>query len=436
MTGKKLLWAAGLMLCWAVAPTVLSTYWGFQDYFQDWASARNWWEDVPIYSPHSQTVPRYLGVDFEHLGDHKLYSIVATVKANAHPPSSVLIYIPFALVPYRLSFLLWNLVSVGCMAAAVAILVRELAIALSPRALALLAVLGFAGGPVFEQMFFGQSNTLTLLFLVLAWQANRKGRQTWEGCFLGAAIALKLYPLVLLAVPLGGRRWRSLAAALATVIGFVGLSLALFGPDIWSDYARIGLPEAVAWSDLWANASLSAFWRKLFLSQNKGIPVALHCPIAFWIGYVLSLAAVGLTTLGVILRTRSGRPDAGYSVASCAMLLLSPTCWPHYFLAAILPLALLWPACRQAVRSRRAFVTCLILLFLPPGAYLLLCGIGWDDTTFLLDPFRTITGVAMQTYALLGIWLLAVMDERGRLTARRDLAEPSHGSPDGQPLAA
>lgn len=97
MTGKKLLWALlGVLVCWTLLPTMLSYGWGFQDYFQDWASARNWWEGIAVYSPHHVTVDRYLGEDFSRLPDGKLYAIVATVTVNAHPPSSVLFYLPFA----------------------------------------------------------------------------------------------------------------------------------------------------------------------------------------------------------------------------------------------------------------------------------------------------------------------------------------------------
>ena len=31
------------------------------DLFQDWASARNFLDGLPIYTPHSVTIPRYLG---------------------------------------------------------------------------------------------------------------------------------------------------------------------------------------------------------------------------------------------------------------------------------------------------------------------------------------------------------------------------------------
>jgi len=435
MTGKKLIWATvGVILCWTVVPTFLSCFWGFQDFFQDWASARNWVEGIAIYSPHSETVPRYLGLDFQHLGDNTLYPIVATVKVNAHPPSSVLFYLPFSVLPYRLSFVMWNLVSGVCLALAAVILYRELDLAPSRRVFALLAVLGFANGPMFEQMFFAQSNAVTLLLVILAWQAHRRGWQVWEGCCLGAAIALKLYPLVLLVVPLAGRRWRSIGAALTTVSCLVGLSLALFGWDTWKDFAQIGMPEALAWSDLWANASLSAFWQKLFLSQNRGIPVPLSCPAAYRIFYGLSWVVLGLATVWLALRERAPISDHSYSVATFAMLVLSPTCWPHYFLLAILPLALLWRDCREMNWSRRMLVGCFCLLFVPAGWYqkccLLLC-----SPSFAAGPFLCLTFLSMQTYAMVGLWVLAGMAKLGRI-GRPQVGAVGDAPPTGERILA
>ena len=272
MPGKKLLWTLlGLMVGWTLLPTVLSYGWGFQDYFQDWASARNWWEGIAVYSPHSETVPYYLGQDFKSLPDGKLYAIVATVTVNAHPPSSVLFYLPFGLLPYGFSYFAWNVLSMACLAMAAVIVARELNFTPSPRALGWIAALTVLGGPLFEQMFFGQSSAILTILLVMAWQAHRKGWQGREGALLGIAAAFKLFPIVLFMIPLGTRRWRSLAAAIATTLACLGVSVAIFGPRIWIEYTRTGLSEAVAWSDLWSNASLHGFWKKLFVSQNRGM---------------------------------------------------------------------------------------------------------------------------------------------------------------------
>ena len=315
------------------------------------------------------------------------------------------------------------------------VVVRELDVMPSRRALVWIGVLGLLGGPVFEQMVFGQTNAVTVAFLVLAWHAQRRGWQVQEGCWLGLAAALKLFPLVLLMIPLGGRRWRALASGLGTALLIGGLSVTLFGADIWKEFATKGMSEAVLWSDLWPNASLSGFWKKLYISQNLGIPLKQGSSlVGYWIGYGLSAAAVALATFWlIVVRGRPGKSDTSYALGIGAMLLLSPTCWPHYFLLLLIPFGVLWRDYRETTFHRRALVTCFVLLFLPSGLYLACCGRGWDELDYVVGPFITLTGLAVQTYALLGVWGLAVNRQveelrLSRALARTDAAGMSHSS--------
>ena len=64
------------------------------DFFQDWASARNFLEGLPVYSSHRVTIPRYLGKT--DLKESDFF-----VEINAHPPTSILLLIPFGMLPYR-----------------------------------------------------------------------------------------------------------------------------------------------------------------------------------------------------------------------------------------------------------------------------------------------------------------------------------------------
>ena len=54
------------------------------DFFQEWASARNYWGGLPIYTDHTVTLPLYLDLD----PSNPRYSLI---EVNAHPPTSVLL---------------------------------------------------------------------------------------------------------------------------------------------------------------------------------------------------------------------------------------------------------------------------------------------------------------------------------------------------------
>src|SRR3954471_19765457 len=70
------------------------------DFFQEWASARNYFRGYPIYTNHQIIIQEYLKItppSFEEM----------TVEVNAHPPTSVLPTIPFGLLGYSDAVLAW-----------------------------------------------------------------------------------------------------------------------------------------------------------------------------------------------------------------------------------------------------------------------------------------------------------------------------------------
>jgi hypothetical protein len=415
ITGKKAIWAIGYLLaCWMLVPTLLSHSWGFQDYLQDWVSARNWLTGRPVYAPLHQARDDHKG--FLHLPEQRL-GPECPPAVNAHPPSTILFFVPFSLLPYGLSFVTWNLVSSLCLILAVAIIASELKLQPTTGNLLAIGALGLFCSPLFEQMFLGQTNAVTLTLLVLAWQAHRRGWQFAEGSWLAMAMALKLFPLALLIIPLGSFRWRSVAAALGMTCLILLLSVSLFGCNIWAEYSTHGLPEAISWGDAWPNASLAGFWKKLFVSQNRGFAVPCTSALGFWIGYLLSAGGVGLTTLTLALLRHRGMKSANfYALGICAMLLLSPTCWPHYFLMLLLPLALLWQRCGK--RDAWVFAVCSVLLFVPSNFYCY--NPRWIKD--VVGPWETLSVLAIQTYALVGLWLFAVVQEVRDLIAARDVS--------------
>ena len=109
--GRARWWIWGLlaMLTWlAYGPAYLETMQPddrrLVDFFQDWASARNHFEGLPVYERHEVTIPRYLG-----------YEAKIDIPRNAHPPTSVLLVLPFACLDFPTALLTWNTLSAAPM---------------------------------------------------------------------------------------------------------------------------------------------------------------------------------------------------------------------------------------------------------------------------------------------------------------------------------
>src|SRR5690348_5078964 len=106
------LWTPRQRRTWALIAIVACLAFGWQflqslrppatlvlDFFQEYASARNYWERLPVYTEQTVTVPRYLG--FEQRQDDPFRFI----RINAHPPASILLALHVAWLSYPNAFL-------------------------------------------------------------------------------------------------------------------------------------------------------------------------------------------------------------------------------------------------------------------------------------------------------------------------------------------
>ena len=92
---------------------------------------RNWWNGLPVYTNHRVTIPRYIGpVD----------PFCLQVEFNAHPPSSVLVMIPWAMLDYRDALLAWNVLSLAMLVASLEIIRRSLELPLTVELIAQMVI--------------------------------------------------------------------------------------------------------------------------------------------------------------------------------------------------------------------------------------------------------------------------------------------------------
>lgn len=148
-------------------------------------------------------------------------------SAWMHPPTFILVVLPLAYMPYLLSFLVWNVVTVVPYLAAL----RRILPTGGALALAL------AAPPVYFNLVYGQTGFLIggLIGLGLALLHRHP---TLAGILIGLASVKPhlgvLIPLALLA----GRHWQAFGVATITTVGLIVASVFLFGMDPW--YAFIG----------------------------------------------------------------------------------------------------------------------------------------------------------------------------------------------------
>jgi hypothetical protein len=325
---------------------------------------------------------------------------------NAHTPAQILVVAPLTRLPYATARNVWLILMACSVVIAGVLLGHELGWSpfvsfLAGGSSLLLLITGM-------DLRNGQINGLLLLLLVLSWWCMRHDRQRSGGIFLGLAIAIKVFPVLML-IPLARARRARMAIWAIAVGGAVSLFLFLW----------IGLDEAQRFIfdvtgenlQLWRSAprnmslvSLPAKW----LIPSPWNAGALNME---WLATLLAALAFLACCAGAFL-TQAGYSRARFWAAVPWAIMAAPIAWDHYLVLAI-PLLMLMG--EHFLQIRRMPPPTLLL-----GAFLTVAGSigavllteGLLGLLILRDPgawTNIIAGVA----PLIGVLMLALHDLPG-----------------------
>ncbi|HMF12916.1 MAG TPA: glycosyltransferase family 87 protein [Gemmataceae bacterium] len=384
------------------------------DFSQEWASARNLFNAKPIYRDHNEAICDYLGFHRD-LSDPNIYY---SLQVNAHPPTSVLLGIPFAWMEYHHAFLAWNVLSLAAVIASGWLVVRQLGVRVTLTGLLITYVLVLLYSPFRQQFSQGQLNAVLLLLITGAWAAERSARPGLAGVLLAVAAAVKFIPAFLLLYYAVRGRWRVVWSGVACLAAVTVLTVLVLGSEAFTTYFGSVMPHvATTYADGWINASLPGFFKKLFEARSGHIEPLLRSPALCLIGIVLADLAVVLVTFVVArrARTRAGE-DLAFGLAIVAMLLVAPITWDHYFLLLLIPLVLVGMQLRKLGGWIWLFFLCLVPLWLAPLWLYKPARLGSESLEHPAQPWQVLTGLSLQCYALVGLFAVltaAASRERG-----------------------
>jgi hypothetical protein len=375
------------------------------DFYQEWASARNYRHGLPVYTDQRATIPLYLGK--KDLDPHD-----REIEVNAHPPAAILLALPLAYLPYRDAALVWNLGSLLMLVVSLYLVRQGLRIPFSLWSLFPTATLLLLCTPLLMQQHLGQLNLVILLLLTGVWAADRSGRPLLAGTCLGIATAIKLFPGFLFLYFMLRGRWKTVIAGVVSLFLIADLTAALFGPEAYRYYFLVIVPRVAKFRGLWANASLVGFWVKLFdpPSEYPRVVPIWRSPAAARLGVVVSCSAILAVLAWIVRRSKSlMQQDLTFGLAVTAMLLVSPITWDHYLLMLLLPIAVTWVRLPQSDAARILFTAILIAFWSWPLQIdnLLIPG---GVATGLARPVHTFTILSYQCYALLALFALGVVE--------------------------
>ena len=237
--------------------------------------------------------------------------------------------------------------------------------------------------PLLSTLALGQMYPLAALGLVAAWIAEQRGRPLLSGCALGLVVAVKPLLVPVMLWPLVRRRWRMLAALLAsgavtTLVGFL-----VAGPSATFDWLKVLDTERL--NGFWDNASLHGAAARLFRENEFVEPIAA-VPWTEAAAYALGVGVVALTAAKV----RRGS-EMGLWAMVAASLLASPVAW-HSYLVLLGPGVLL-------LLARGWVAPALLLLalqFIPPE---------WSVPWRYGDTVLAALALTLNLYVLIAHWL-------------------------------
>jgi Glycosyltransferase family 87 len=240
------------------------------------------------------------------------------LRPFVYPPSALLVFAPFAMLPFAASYAAITLASGAFYVWASSRLGAGWWLLLLP--------------PVFLVGFVGQTTFLVGALIISGLHALRS-RPVLAGILFGIATAIKPPILVLLPIALVlSRHWRVLWVWALTSAGAVLASAALLGADLWLDWLR-AVPR----------------FQELF-EQDPALVGAAITPLAAahrlgidggWVAVPAGL--MGLAAVWITFRRDAGVPHRLLALAGGA-LLVSPYAM-NYELALLAPaIAVLWPA--------------------------------------------------------------------------------------------
>jgi hypothetical protein len=375
------------------------------DFYQEWASARNYLEGLPVYADHRESIPRYLSLRTlrpQHL----------LVKVNAHPPTSVLLALPVALLHYPDAVFVWNLTSLGMLGISLFAIWRGFGIPFSLWWLFPLITSLLICSPLITEIICGQLNLVILLLLTGTWAADRSGRPLLAGVALGTATTIKLFPGFLFFYFIFRGQWRSLLAGMITVALLTGLTATVLGLEVYRTYIDDVLPRVSEFRGGWRNASLTGFWIKLFdppANEIRVQPLWRSAAIAR-LGTIATCAPI-LMALAWIVRRAATRTeqDLAFGLALTAMLLVSPIVWDHYLLLLPIPITAIWRGLPRSCAARMLFAAILGAFWSSPALVQNLM-IPGGFARGIADPLHTVTLLSYQCYALVALFGLGVVE--------------------------
>ena len=283
------------------------------------------------------------------------------LSVNLNPPLFNFLLIPLGYLPYPVSLLVWEIISLLAGTTGILLVIRAINLPLLPLNYTLAWVLVLLlYYPVYMNLVLGQVGLVLLPLFVIAWRYARSGKFIAAGILLGILSCLKPFFGLFLFYFFWRRELRGLLAFAAAFITGTLIGLLCYGFQSYVAYYHV--LSLVDWYKTNWNASLFGFLQRIL--DTPRLASVIYSIISFLLVIGMRYFLVYPLPKIKMLPEQPLKVDLDFSFISIVMLLLSPLGWVYYFPFLIIVLATLWRVLPYTKRSVPVFWITISALFL------------------------------------------------------------------------
>lgn len=340
-----------------------------------------------------------------YLGGSGLYT------PQVYPPTEFIFFLPFSLLPLKLSSYLYTALSILSLIASLFLLAKIFNVKFLSKINLLLMGLVFMMFPVKFTLGMGQINLLVLWLMVYGLWLMKKRKEFCVGVVLGVSLVIKLFPIllpvwILVSSPpatnmrsIAGRSFHSNGIRIILGIAFA-LTIAIV-------FVLIFIPWEVNLTFLKIFPSLLSSWKLDYYNQSLGGFIGRSWgtdELATILKQALSVTLI-LTTFFVVLKNR--KPDiysTGLIFGSLINLnlIVNTFSWQHHFVWLIIPFYSTFFYLRK-IKAKNIYYLLLTISYL-------LISINFKDPSILPTLFQS--HVLFGGLILLGLDLYLLVDRK------------------------
>src|SRR4030042_3118704 len=257
-----------------------------------------------------------------------------------YPPPVLFLFLPLTLISYSVAGKIFTAISIFCFLLSIYLLLIIIKVELFSNLGMFLSILAFNFFPAKFTLGMGQINNIVLLGVILFIYFSLNKEWIYSGIFLALASLLKVWPVILLTVPLINSRWKILLS-FAAVLAFVFMiTYPILGKDVYYYFFLVTLPSLFTnTAGTYCNTSLSGF-----LLRKINNPATFKA-----IRDILDLMILS-ATLYLTMKFSQIKNNImllNVSVLITLSLILTSTSWQHHFVWLLVPLFLTFSYIRK-----------------------------------------------------------------------------------------